>query len=175
MKKMIDIRNSIIVILCITIICMCVGFAVLSVELKKEKDSTPVASIQFTDVKLSSSIKGSDKEPSGKIDIVKDGLSLDMLFTMNAINDELTYIANIANRGNVPIEIVDLLESPNYKDHSFKDLIAPVTISLSDIKGNIVPAGEEISLKIRVHYAPGKITSVKKTIPYKIGLLTRSR
>ena len=175
MKKMIDIRNGIIVILCITIICMCVGFVVLSMELKKEKDSTTIASIQFTDVKLSSSVKGSDKEPTGKIDIVKDGLSLDMLFTMNSINDELTYIATITNRGNVPIEIVDLLESPNYKDHSFKDLIAPVTISLSNIKGNVVPAGEDISLKIKVHYAAGKETSIKKTIPYKVGLLTKSR
>ena len=175
MKKMIYTRNSIIIILCITIICMSVGFVMLSMELKKVKESTLNDNIQFTNVKMSSSVKGSDKEPIGKVDIIKDGLALDMVFTMNSIHDELVYVATIKNHGNVPIEIVDVLESPNYNDHSFKDLISPVTISLSDIKGKIVPEGEEIDLKIKVYYAPGKDTSVKKSFPYKLGLLTRSR
>ena len=175
MKKMLYIRNSIIIILCITIICMSIGFIILSIELKKTKDNYPVMDIAFTNVVMSSSVKGSDKEPMGKVDIMKDGLSLDMVFTMNSIYDELVYVATIKNHGNVPVEIVDILESPNYNDHSFKDLISPVTISLSDIKGKIVPEGEEIDLKIKVYYAPGKDTSVKKSFPYKLGLLTRSR
>ena len=39
MKKLINIRNSVIVILCITIICMSIGFIVISIDYTKNKNN----------------------------------------------------------------------------------------------------------------------------------------
>ena len=46
MKKLISIRNVIIVILCITIICLGIGFIVLSLELKKAKNDRKMVEIK---------------------------------------------------------------------------------------------------------------------------------
>ena len=91
---------------------------------------------------------------------------------MNSPHDELSYIATIENKSTVPIEIIDIMESPDYKLPSFKKLISPITITLSDIKGNIINPNETLDLKIVFYYNTGSTTP--KTFDYKIGLITRS-
>lgn len=175
MKNMIHIRNSVIVVLCITIVFMGIGFIVLSVNLKKEKDMTHSFDVSFVDVTKSSSVKGSNVEPAGKATIVENGKEVDMAFTVNAVHDELVYIATIKNKGTLAAEIVDIIESPDYKLDSFNKSINPVTITLSNIKGKIIPPGESIELKIVVYYNPSTNAGGKKTFPYRIGLITKSR
>lgn len=176
MKSMIHIRNSVIIILCMTVILLGIGFIVLSVELKNKNDEVPVLDVVFTDIKKISSVKGSDKEPTSKAEIITSGTELNMNFNLNSVHDEITYVAEIKNKGNLSCEIVDVLESPNYNDSEFNKLISPVSINLSDVKGKIIPPGEEIELKIVVYY--NKKENVKegpKSFSYKVGLITKSR
>ena len=175
MKKMIHIRNSVIIMLCVTIIFMGIGFIVLSIRLKGETEKTSSFDVSFSDVRKASSIRGADIEPYGDIDITNNGLELDMTFHLNSSNDELSYIATIRNDGTLPVEIVDIMESPNYELEDFKKSISPVTISISDIKGKIIPVGEDIELKVVVYYTPSSVPMAKKTIPLKLGLLVKSR
>jgi len=174
MKNMIYIRNSLIIILCFTVICMGIGFIVLSVELKKERDKDSSFQVVFSSIEKTSSVKGSSVNPVGKVDIQNGGLSLNMEFQLNAVHDELTYVATIHNSGTIPALIVGLLESPNYSEDRFQKLIFPVTVTVSDIEGKIIPPGEDLSFKIMVYYAPSGKESVSRVVPYRIGLLTKS-
>ena len=173
MKNMIHIRNSVIIILCITVIFLAVGFIILSVKLKNKTDEVYTLNTVFTDISKTSSVKGSDKEPKSKAEIITSGSEINMSFNMNAAHDEITYVAKIKNKGSLPCEIVDIMESPDYKLEEFKKNISPVTISLTDIKGKIIPPGEELDLKIVVYYNTS--TSGSKNFSYKIGLITKSR
>ena len=176
MKNMIHIRNSVIIILCITVILLGIGFIILSIELKKKSDYNPVSSVVFDSVKKTTSVKGSDKEPVSKAEIITSGSEIDMEFNLYSIHDEITYTAEISNKGNIPCEIIDIMESPDYSKSNFKDMIYPVTISLSDIKGKIIPPGDKIDLKIVVYYNKRENVAVTpKNISYKIGLITKSR
>ncbi len=175
MNKLLRIRNSVIVILCITIIFLGVGFIALSVELKKEKDEVSSFDVSFVKIAKTSSVKGSNVAPDGTYEIINGGKELNMQFTMNSIHDELLYLVTIQNKGNLPAEIVDIIESPDYSLPVFKKMINPVSITLSNVKGKILPAGEEMDLKISVYYNPSTLEVAKKVIPYRIGLITKSR
>ena len=173
MNKMINVRNSVITILCITIICMAIGFIVISVDYTKNKNKNLEYSVVFKNIKSLSSVKGSNIEPKGKVAINDDSTEIEMHISMNAPHDELSYIATIENEGTVPIEILDIMESPDYKLDSFKKLINPVTITLSDVEGKVIKPKEKIDLKIVFYYNTG--SSGLKSFYYKIGLITRSK
>lgn len=173
MKKMINIRNSVIIILCITIICMAIGFIVISVDYTKNKNLELSYNVVFNKIKKLSSVKGSNIEPKGEVKINDDSTEIEMKITMNSPHDELSYIATIENDGTVPIEILDIMESPDYKLDSFKKLISPVTITLSDVKGKVIKPNETLDLKIVFYYNSG--SSSPKTFDYKIGLITKSK
>lgn len=173
MKKMINIRNSIIIILCVTIIFMAVGFIVISVDYTKNKNKDMSYNVVFDNIKELSSVKGSNTEPKGKVEINDDSTEIEMNITMNSPHDELSYITTIENKGTVPIEILDVMESPDYKLDSLKKLIHPVTITISDIEGKVIKPKEKIDLKIVFYYNTGG--SGVKNFDYKIGLITRSK
>ncbi len=65
MKKMLSIRNSVIIILCITIICMSIGFIVISIDYTKNKKQDLSYNVVFDKIKKLSSVKGSNIEPKG--------------------------------------------------------------------------------------------------------------
>ena len=172
MKNMINIRNSVIIILCITIICMAMGFIIISVNYtKKSKDIS--YSVVFTDIKQLSSVKGSDKSPNGKTKINNTKSEIEMNITMNAPHDELSYLATIENKGNIDIEILDIMESPDYKLSSFKNIINPVSINITDLKGRVLKPKEKINLKVVFYYNSGN--KGIKTFDYKLGLITKSK
>ena len=173
MKKLINVRNSVIIILCITIICMAIGFIVISVDYTKKTKENFSYSVIFTKIKKLSSVKGSTSEPKGTVSIDEDQAEIEMNITMNSPHDELSYIATIENEGTVPIEIVDIMESPDYKLASFKKLITPVTVTLSDVKGKVIEPGETIDVKI-IFYYNGTSSGIK-TFDYKIGLITKTK
>ena len=176
MKNMIHIRNSVIIILCITVVLLGVGFIILSVQLDKKNNEISTLDVVFNNVKKTSSVKGSDKEPTSKAEIISSGTELDMRFNLNSIHDEITYVAEVKNKGNLPCEIVDVMQSPDYKNSEFEKLISPVSINITDIKGKIIPPGETIDLKIVVYYNKREnVSNGPKNFSYRLGLITKSR
>lgn len=173
MKKLINVRNNVIIILCITIICMAIGFIVISVDYTKKSKKNLSYKVVFTKIKKLSSVKGSNVEPKGTVNISENQSEIEMKITMNSPHDELSYIATIENEGTVPIEIVNIIESPDYKLDSFKKLINPVTITLSDIEEKVIEPKELLDLKI-VFYYNGTATG-SKTFDYKLGLITKTK
>ena len=73
MKKMINIRNNIIIVLCITIVLMAIGFIAISVKLKAYKDKEESFNVVFSDISKKSTIKGSTKSPVGEVSIESSG------------------------------------------------------------------------------------------------------
>ena len=65
------------------------------------------------------------------------------------------------------------MESPDYTINTFKNLINPVSITLSDIEGKVIEPKEKLNLKIVFYYnTENKGT---KSFDYKIGLITKSK
>ena len=175
MKNLIHVRNSLIIILCVTVISMAVGFIVLSIELKKEKEKSSNFDVMFVNIEKSTSVKGGEKDPTSHAEIVKAGKELDMNFSLTSPRDEITYTVTIENNSTLPAEIIDIIESPDYKDETFKKIIEPVSITISDIKGKIIPPNETMDFKITVYYVPSSNPPSTKNFSYKLALLTKSR
>ena len=171
MLKQINIRNSVIAILCITIIFLAIGFIVLSIEL--ENKNSQKFDISFINIEKVSSLKGGALEPVGDLKIESNGKVLDMNFTLNSVHDELIYKATIKNKGTMPASITKLIETPEYSDR-FSKSIRPITISYTDIEGKILDAGETTEIKILVDYQPDDINK-KHDISLKLGIISESK
>lgn len=174
MKKMIHIRNGVIIILCMTIICMGVGFIALSVEMKALRDEVDFYDVSFVSFSQTSSTKGGKKDPSSDVEIVGNGKELDMNFTLNAAHDEVGYTVLVKNNGTMTAKIVDILESPDYTSSSFQKTIEPVSITHSDIIGKELEPGDEIEFRIGVYYNPSTFSGVR-SFNYKLGLITEAK
>lgn len=173
MKKMINIRNSVIIILCVTIVCMGIGFIVLSMKLEDMKNEVGKFDVSFRKVTKDSSTKGGNINPVGDVKIAAEGKELDMNFLLNTAHDELSYSVIVKNEGTLDAVIVDLIESPDYGNSKFNSMIDPVSITYNDIIGKELKPGEEVVLKITVFYNPSTITG-KRSFDYKLGLVTKS-
>ena len=171
MKKMISFRNAIIVILCITIIFLSIGFIVLSVKLKDLKEDVDSYSVTFMNVVKTSSVKGSSVEPSSTAKIVEEHKEIEFNFDMSYPQDEVVYVATIRNNGTMKAKIVDIMGSPDYTIDAYKNALAPVSLSLSDVKGKILEPNQEVELRISAIYN-NTAQPVKKVFNYKIGLIT---
>ena len=175
MLNKINIRNSIIVILCFTIIVLCIGFSVLSVELKKEKETDFVFYVVFDDVVRSSSVKGSSTEPFGKAEIINQKMGINFNFSLSFTHDEITYVATIKNNSDVSCEIVDVVLSPNYLNGDFKKQIAPVEVTTTDLKGKVIPPKEEVEYKVTAYYMPSTLPISSKNFSFQANILAKSR
>jgi len=174
MKKMIHVRNGVIIILCITIICMGVGFIALSMEMKALQDKVNFYDVSFVSFTKTSTTKGGKVDPSSEVEIVGNGKELDMKFTLNAAHDEVGYTVLVKNNGTMAARIVDLLESPDYTDSSFQKNIAPVSITHSDIIDKVLEPGDEVEFRIDVYYNPSTLSGVR-SFNYKLGLITEAK
>ncbi len=166
--------NHLIVVLCLTILCVVIGFIILALVLKSERNSIPVFDVSFVDIKKESVVKGSAIEPVATANILDGGQKIDMNFTLNSVHDEFTYLVTIENKGTLPAEIVDILQSPDYSIQTFQNMIAPISISLSDIKGKVIPVGAQLTLKIIVYYPPSNFEVQRKDFSYSIGIIAKS-
>ena len=171
MKK-INLKKSMINIFIVTIVLLVIGFIIISVKYYSLKTKGNSFNIEFTKVKMTSSIKGSKKEPSGKLEIISNSKELDMNFNLYSEKDELKYDITIKNTGDVNAEIVDLLMSPDYIKED-KSLISPISMKLTDVSGKILEPGEEITVKLDVVYNAGTIKD-SKNIKGKIGIIATS-
>lgn len=170
MKKKLKNKNLIISILSVTIIILVICFVVLMFNLDKDDEDLKYE-VLFNEVTLVNSTKGGLYEPSSNVEIIGDGMELDLDFKLHEAHDEVTYNVIIKNRGNVKCEIVDLIETPNFSG-DFKDNISPVTIKYSDAIGKVIDAHDTYNLKITVTYNPSLITG-DKSFSYKLGLITK--
>lgn len=173
MKK-ISIRNLIIALLCVTVICMAIGFSILSVKLDKLKKKEEKFLVVFTKVKEDTSVKGGVKTPVGENSITNKGHTVNMKFTLYTPQDELAYNLVVKNKGTIDAEIIDLIAVPDYRnDSDDKNSINPVTVTTTDVKGKVLAPGEETIVKVVVIYKPSLKPTTKK-IPYQLSLLTKS-
>lgn len=174
MKKMINIRNSIIIVLCITIIFMGIGFALLSMQIVKENKEEPFFDVSFTKIKEETSVKGGKIDPIATNSITNNGKEINMNFTLNSPYDELAYTIIVKNNGNMKAEIVDIKEIPDYQhDTQAMNSIFPVTVTHSDVIGKILEPNEEEEIKLVVKYNP-TIQPIKKEFSYQLYLITAS-
>ena len=156
MKRLLDrinIRNLVIVFLCITVIIMAIGFSVLSIELNKDD---PFFKVSFTQIEQTSSVKGGTIDPEAKYKINSSGQRVDFNFILNNPYDELMYKVVIKNEGNIPIEIKDIIETPEY----------------NDVTENVLAPEEETEINLVVQFAQG--TPQKKSINFSLVLIASS-
>lgn len=174
MKKMINIRNTIIIVLCITIVLMAIGFIAISVKLKTYRDKEESFNVVFYDVSKQNVAKGSAKTPVSDATIDSSGKILNMNFSLFATHDEVTYSIIIKNRGTLPAKIIKVHKNPDYGMETYKNLIYPVSITTSDIEGKTLSPGEEIEYKVNVYYNPSTNKVVNKNFNYNLALITES-
>lgn len=169
--KKINIRNSLILILSITIVLLAIGFIAISVKYNDLKSRVNIFNVEFVKVKKLTSVKGSNKEPNGKLDITNNGKIINMSFDLYSPKDEMIYEITMRNTGTNEIEIVELLMSPDYISDN-KQQISPVEISLTDINGKILEPNEETSIKLKVTYKNKDSKYEEKKITGKIGIIS---
>ena len=107
MKK-ISIRNLIIVLLCICIVFMALGFTILSMKLKQYKNANVTYDVSITGLQEERILKGGNTKPSYTYKIKNDGLTI---LTDNKLynpNDEISYYIIIKNNGTIETEIINL-------------------------------------------------------------------
>ena len=173
MKK-VSIRNLIIALLCLTIICLGTGFSFLSVKLETLESKKEIFDVVFTEVNGGTSVKGGGQEPIGLYSIDDDGHTLDMKFTLYNQLDELAYTITIENKGTMNAKIIDVVASPDYEsDSRLVNLIRPIKLTTTDISGKVLAPNEETTLKVVAIFGQGS-SNKTTTIPYKLSLIVAS-
>lgn len=174
MKRHVNIRTLIIIMLCITIICMCIGFAYLSVILENKNNEKPILDISFTKITEETPIKGGMISPVGTKKLSNANKTLDFNFILYTPQDELSYTIIVENTGTLPAKIEDILTYPNYlDDEAVKNSIYPITITHNDLSGKVLEPDEQLQIKLVVSYMPkGNIGQV--SIPYQLTVLASS-
>ncbi len=174
MKKSVNIRNLIIIMLSSTIVCMGIGFIYLSIVLENKNKETPCLDITFTKVVEQTPIKGGLNPPVGTKEFKNSNKTLDFNFTLNTPRDELAYSIIVKNTGTLTAKIENILTYPNYlEDETKKNSIYPITITHNDISGKVLEPDEELEIKLVVKYTPAANIG-QVTIPYQMTILASS-
>lgn len=173
MKK-ISIRNIIITLLCITIICMAIGFSFLSTQIDTLKNRDISFNVVIDEAREATSVKGGVTSPKCNYIINDDGHTLDMDFTLYSELDELAYNIIIENKGTIKAKIIDIISSPDYANVKLlAESIKPVSITKTDISGKILAPGETTTIKVVARYNSSTVKGTKE-VPYKLSLITQS-
>lgn len=174
MKKLMKVKNNIIIILCFTIILMGIGFVVVSIKMETLKNESEVFSVSFTNFRQITAIKGGIVEPSGVLKISDNGKILNFNYDMYTEHDEIDYEVTITNNGTIPAVINELLMSPDYNDSDISNSISPLYVKLSDISGKLLEPGEEATVKLSVIYNSGVISGHRNVVG-NIGIISESK
>lgn len=169
-----NIRNFIIVMLCITIIFMGIGFVALAKKLEAKNEEKQIFDVEIISVKEETPIKGGTIDPIGTKEINSNGKIINFNFTLNAPHDELAYTISVKNKGTIPAKIVSFSGIPDYiNNNKYKELISPVSISHTNLKNKVIEPGETITMKLLVVYNMSK-TSLPVNVPYDMALIVES-
>ena len=172
MKKLIKNKNLIIMILCITIILLCIGFTLVSIKLKQKEAEGKIYDVEIVNIQEGTAIKGGTVLPTGTHKIEDNGKTVNFTFNLTSPKDTLTYIITIKNNGNLKAKIDGLAESPDYlNDNNQANSILPVIINHNDITNQELNPGEEINLTISIEFTSNGLP-MEKIIPYKISILS---
>lgn len=174
MKKTVNIRNLIIIMLCITIICMGIGFVYLSVILENKNKEKPIFDVSITRVTEETPIKGGLLAPVGIREIKNDKKTVDFNFTMYTPQDELAYTITIKNTGTLSAKIEDIITYPNYLgDAKLRESISPITITHNELDGKVLEPEDELEIKLVISYNVGQNVG-QVSIPYQMTVLATS-
>lgn len=172
MKKLIKNRNLIIMILCITIIILCIGFTLISIKLKEKDAEGKIFEVEIVNIQEGTAMKGGTVLPTGTYKIENNGKTANFTFNLTSPKDMLTYVITIKNNGNVKAKIDGLSESPDYMyDNNQANSILPVIINHNDITSQELNPSEEIKLTVTVEFS-SSAQAMNKTVPYKISVLS---
>lgn len=172
MKKIINNKNLIIMVLCLTIILLSIGFTLISIKLEEKNTEGKMYDVEIVDIQEGTAIRGGTILPTASTDIVDNGKTANFTFEMSTPKDSLTYIITIKNNGNLKAKIDGLAESPNYtEDNNQANSILPVMITHNDITNQELKPGEEIKLTVTAEFASSG-QPMNKTVPYQISILS---
>ena len=172
MKRLVKNKNILIIILCITIILLSVGYALIAIRLKEREATDKIYDVSITNIQEGTAIRGGEVLPTSKSDIINGNKTADFTFNLQNPGDTLTYIITIKNNGNLKAKIDGLAESPDYINNDDEaSRIYPVIINHNDITNQELNPGEEINLTITVEFSnSGTAKEIK--IPYQVSILT---
>ena len=174
MKNTVNVRNLIIMMLCITIICMGIGFAYLSVKLDTKNNEKQIFDVSFTKIVAQTPVKGGFVSPTSASEIINDGKTLNMTFNLYTPQDELAYTIIVKNNGTLPVKITDVLAYPNYTEkEEIAKTISPIKISHNDISNKVLKPEEELEIKLVTTYTAEKNVG-QMIVPYQLTLVTSS-
>ncbi len=174
MKDSVKTRNLIIITLCLTIICMGVGFAILSMKLEEFHNNKPKFAVEFTKASPRTPVMGGEKTPTVLSNIINSNQTINMEFNLYSPYDEIGYKVTIKNTGNIPAEIVNLIAKPDYQtDILAANSIFPIKITHNDITGRILRPGEEIDLNIVAVFDYNSLPKDMK-VSYQLSLITKT-
>ena len=175
MKSLINIRNLIIVALCITIIFLGIGFSILSIQLEEKSEDNLIFDVSITKVLQNTSIKGDIYSPNATHELSNNNKTITTKFNLYAPYDEVSYTITIENKGTITAEILDIIESPNYTTDTTNMLnISPVEITYYDVVGTILEPGETTEIKVVAAYKP-TITVIPRNFTYSLTVLSESK
>ena len=173
MKKL-SIRNLIIVILCITIIALSIGFAFLASKLESVKKQQATFRVVFSEIKVSTSVKGGKNSPISKNTISDDATNIKMSITLFNSMDELANEITVKNEGTIKAKIIDVAELKEFPDYNFlSSAQEPIKISHTDLAGKILDPGETTRLKVIAKNGKADFTNPQK-VNYKISIVAIS-
>lgn len=171
MKSIINTKNTIIIILCITIILLGIGFSYVCMQLDYQNKKKPSFDLKIKRVEQLTPIQGGDKKPTGIYNVSNSGKTINLEFNLYAPRDEISYKIIIKNEGTIKASIINLIEIPDYiNDESYSKNIYPIKISHNDIVGKVLEPDEEIELNV-VAYFSYKAKPINKKAIYQISIL----
>ena len=172
MKRLVKNKNILIIILCITIILLSIGYALIAIRLKEREATDKIYDVSITNIQEGTAIRGGEVLPTSKSDIINGNKTADFTFNLQNPGDTLTYIITIKNNGNLKAKIDGLSESPDYLNSNTQaNMILPVIINHNDITNQELNPGEEINLTISIEFTSNGLP-MEKIIPYKISILS---
>ena len=143
MRNVVTTRNWIIVTLCITIVFMAIGFAILSMQLDEKGNSKAVHDTSFVTINPRTPVQGGTKVPSSTASITNSGQTINFEFQLYAPSDEISYRITIKNQGTIDAEIINLVEYPDYLNNAASaQSIYPVEVK----HNNIIPMTLDVHL-----------------------------
>lgn len=174
MKNVVTTRNWIIITLCITIVFMATGFALLSMQLDENTNNKAIHDTSFVTINPRTPVQGGQKVPTSTASITNSGQTVNFEFLLYAPSDEISYRITIKNQGTIDAEIINLVEYPDYLNNSSaSQSIYPVEVKHNNIIGKVLSPGEETELNVAATFNYKGLPNTIK-VPYQITLITKS-
>lgn len=162
MRAKLKTKNIIIIILCITIILMGIGFSIMSVDLNKYTKNK-----QF-DVSIRNVVKGTTTgnktNPISAYKLLDNNKTVKFTFSLSDITDSINYKVTIKNNGNIDAKIDNIVFSNNYN----QDL---VEVKNNNLKGKVLKKGEEDNLNIEI---VSKKVQIQAPYSFTVSILSSS-